>query len=206
MVDGRMIKPSVTVVDLDGTLVRGNTLEMYLRTGVAELIRNGRIDKALAVVALVSARKARIISHEAMKYRAFTLLPRTEKIRLKMAETVNDSLNPHVVSFLDQRRAAGDTILLATAAPEFYVRWFWDGNLVASPEHGPDCKGTAKRDAVNSWLSDHGGKIAYFLTDHRDDLPLAKIAGNTILIDPDKKTLGTFDKNGIRYTVGTPTS
>jgi len=192
MVDGCLNKLSATIVDLDGTYINGNTLKMYLTIGVKDLLRHGRLDKATAIVVLVAVRKLRLIDHESMKYRAIRLIAPTTRVIKQMCDCVKKHINDNVATFLDRRCQAGDIILMATAAPEFYVKWFWDGNLIASPSDGPDCKGDIKRDAVSNWLAAKNAKPANFLTDHHDDLPLAQISETVILVNPSEKTIEAF--------------
>lgn len=200
MVIRRLNSHPATIVDLDGTYVKGNTLKMYLSIGFRDLLRRWQLIKAVKVVALVAARKAKLISHEKMKYASLGLIGRNEHIRHKMEIKVALHKNHDVETFILERMAAGDLILMATAAPGFYVKWLWQGALVASSDNGPDCKGEAKLKAVSNWLAAKNATPSYLLTDHHDDLPLGSVADNVILVNPSDATVKAFDKAEIHYS------
>ncbi len=203
MVAGRMTLRKATVVDLDGTYVFRNTLKMFLRIGFTDLLRRGCIGRAIAVAALVAARKARFIKHETMKYKSIGLIGVTPKIKSAMQLAVESSIDSNVKSILEERKSQGDLILMASAAPGFYIRWFWNGHLVASPDCGPDCKSEAKLDAVKTWLHANGAAIGMVITDHYDDLPLARYASQNeaeiIIVSPNEKTVKTLKQAGLKY-------
>jgi hypothetical protein len=194
MVDGCK---KIVVVDLDGTLVDGNTLAIYLSVGFRYLAKQGRVDKALAVAALVVARKLRLISHHTMKYSAISLIGRDGEMLKQVAKTATSKFNAEVLRMIAKYRSDGCEAWLATAAPAFYARLLWDGVLIASPDGGPDCAGTIKRDAVYAWARKNNAEICTFLTDHSDDLPLAKAVaddgGRVVLVNPSPLTLSIFE-------------
>lgn len=196
MVDGRLTSAAV-ITDLDGTYVAGNTLKIYLRAGVAELLRRLRPDKALAVCLLVVARKLRFISHNTMKYSSIRLIGTGELLLGKVAAEIRRAINPQVEAVVKKHIESGCKVLMATAAPKFYVRLIWGHDLIASPDRGPDSKGIRKRDAVKKWLDAHEATPALFLTDHSDDLPLAQLVaslgGEIVLVNPSPATVKAFD-------------
>lgn len=161
------MKQGATVVDLDGTLVKGNTLKMYLRAGAD-------ISNFPLLCFFYLARKLRLINHEGMKYEALKVVGRKPELLEKFKRMVEKSFNSDVLSFLQERRDAGDRILLATAAADFYIPAIWDGEFLASPWGGPDLRGEIKKTAVEAWLMENNLKINYFLTDHPDDMPLVR--------------------------------
>ncbi len=66
-------------------------------------------------------------------------------------------VRPDVADFISFRKSCGDVILLATAAPGFYVRRVWPGEYFVATEYsdatmGEECRGEAKlkRSAVSS--------------------------------------------------------
>ena len=186
MVEGR----KVTVVDLDGTLVQGNTLHLYLRAALRYLWWRRPL-LALRVAALMAARAVRLIPHSTMKYGAARAVGAHPAVIARLKETVH--YNPQVIKLLEERKAMGDTLLLATAAFTFYARELWDGELVGSDlAAGPaeECRGERKAAAVADYLRQHRVAPACVITDHHDDLPLLRLnpAGPNYLINPSAKT------------------
>lgn len=197
MVDGQLKKRGVTVVDLDGTLLKINSLELYLRTAVKYALRHGRIDRAAAIYILISLRKMRVISHETMKYRAIALAGKSPAMLNTFGLLARRLLNRQVLNFIAARRKRGDKILVASAAAESYVNKIWSGDFIASPMGGPDCRGELKRSAVERRIRDMNLELNYFLTDHCDDLPLARYAcengARVILVRPKGDTRRRFE-------------
>lgn len=196
MVDGHV--DSATVVDLDGTLFRVNSLRTYLRTAMRHHLRRGAVLKCAGMGVLFIARRFRLISHETMKYRALFLAGRADAMLSEFRDAMLPQINETVKSFLAERKASGDRILLASAAAGFYIPLLWNGEYLASPEGGPDLRGNAKRDAVVRWANENHVKVKYFLTDHYHDLPLAlwthSTGGEVIMINPSPKSLDTFNR------------
>lgn len=186
MVEGR----KVTVVDLDGTLVQGNTLHLYLRAALRCLWWRRPL-VALRVAALMAARAVRLIPHSTMKYGAARAVGAHPAVIARLKQTAH--LNPQVLKLIEERKAMGDTVLLATAAFTFYARELWDGDLVGSElAAGPEaeCRGEHKAAAVTAYLRQHRAGLACVITDHHDDLPLLRLnpAGPNYLIHPSAKT------------------
>lgn len=187
MVEGR----KVTVVDLDGTLVQGNTLHLYLRAALRCLWWRRPL-VALRVAALMAARVARLIPHSTMKYGAARAVGAHPAVIARLKQTAH--LNSQVLKLIEERKAMGDTVLLATAAFTFYARELWEGDLVGSDlAAGPEteCRGERKAAAVTAYLRQHRAKLACVITDHHDDIPLLRLnpSGPNYLIHPSAKTL-----------------
>lgn len=175
MVDGLQVKPSgyATVVDLDGTYLRGNSLHLYIRLGLRRALRRIWLDDLIIISTLLTLRRLRLITHSTMKRKCLAFIGEDDEILTRFRTEALAIINPDVASFIEKRRAAGDAVLLATAASEIYVPAIWDGDYVATAWGAPELRGEAKRDAVAAWLKEKGLKINHFLTDHSDDLPLA---------------------------------
>ncbi|MDE6288675.1 MAG: haloacid dehalogenase-like hydrolase [Muribaculaceae bacterium] len=194
MVDG-LVK-GATIVDLDGTLVSCNTLHEYIATALKHISLPGRV----AIMMLLAARKLHIIDHETMKYRALSIAGRDEKMLQDFVARVNGCRRREVDEFLEKRRNQGDTIILASAAAGFYVPYIWKGEMLVSPPGGPDLRGEAKVEAVSAYLKKNNLRLNYFLTDHSDDLPLARFTrqagGEVLLVKPKEKLRRAFAAEG----------
>lgn len=193
----------VTVVDLDGTYLNGNTLKIYFQCGIKFLISKGLLPKAISLMAYVIARRLRLITHLKLKkeildtlYPYPEILPRFQKKALR-------KVNPMVAALINRNYQAGHKILLATAAPSFYVKGIWSGANIIATEYSPsnqnliECKGNEKLRRVNEWISQNYCILDTVISDHYDDAPL--FAANTcsaaeanILVNPNRKTLRFF--------------
>ncbi len=197
------IRQWAVVTDLDGTLIRGNSLKWILKAGLKRLLRQGRIPSFLAVMMLGGLAWTKLISHETMKYGALRLFGNDKKLLDEMHSKGIEHRNQEVQKILADAEKHGDRILLASAASESYIHQLWDGETIASPFGGPDLKGKRKLEAVKTWLEDNNLQLKAFLTDHSDDLPLAEYAqtlGATIyLVNPTQKSQDRFDAAGISY-------
>lgn len=187
MVEGR----KVTVVDLDGTLVQGNTLHLYLRAALRCLWWRRPL-VALRVAALMAARAVHLIPHSTMKYGAARAVGAHPAVIARLKQTAH--LNPQVIKLIEERKAMGDAVLLATAAFTFYARELWKDDLVGSDlAAGPEteCRSERKAATVTAYLRQHSAMPACVITDHHDDLPLLRLnpSGPNYLINPSPKTL-----------------
>ncbi|MDE5773058.1 MAG: haloacid dehalogenase-like hydrolase, partial [Muribaculaceae bacterium] len=206
MVDGQLrdSRRGGVVTDLDGTLLRGNSLKWILKAGLSRMLRRGRIPSVLAVLALGGLAYCRLVSHETMKYGALRLFGDDPGLMEEMHRLGIERRNEDVVRILAEAESRGDRILLASAASESYIRELWDGEYIASPFGGPDLRGEQKLQAVKKWLAENDLRFEAFLTDHYHDLPLAEYAYHSgaivYLVNPTDESRRRFDAAGIRYT------
>ncbi len=72
--------------------------------------------------------------------------------------------------------------------------------MLVSPPNGPDLRGEVKAEAVKKYLEKNNLSLRYFLTDHSDDLPLArftrKVGGKVLLVYPKEKSRKAFATEG----------
>lgn len=169
MVEGLPLKGLLLAVDLDGTLITGNSLHEYIRCG----LRHSRLLDRLAIVAALGLRRLHIISHVEMKRRVLPHIKPTEALRDDFARRTGAMFRRSVVEEIERWREGGATVLLATAAPEVYVPWLWEGDYVCTDPHSEvECRGDEKLRRVLAYASEHGLRFAAAITDHPDDLPL----------------------------------
>lgn len=192
-------KRKLVVVDLDGTLVDGNTLRIYIR----HLLRQASGGMRLKIVTFLAARMLRLISHRKMKFGVLDAVPHDKATLSQFAEDIKRRLNPTVVSLLDRYRKQGATILLATAAPDIYIPYIWDCDYVATQTVGNkvrlECRGSEKLRVVNEFI---GKTFTFeaFITDHHDDLPLLEAgAAVNYLVKPSAKTRRILEEHRISY-------
>lgn len=196
MVDGQLKKTGALVVDLDGTLVRCNTLHLYLGLG----FRYAGPLKKIAISWLIALRRLRLITHESMKYRALKLAGKSSKLSDEFRCRFDNMVRREIMAMIDDTTKRGGRVLLATAASESYVPLIWHGEFIASPWGGPDLKGTAKRDAVLAWLKKNDLRLEAFATDHSDDLPMAiaarELGADVIIVGATPASAKAFNEKG----------
>lgn len=187
-----------TVVDLDGTYIDGNTLKIYLRCGIGYGLRKRLFKTSLRLLAAVASRKCGLIGHERMKETILSALYPHDEILPAFKKKALAAVNPCVRSLLSRNRDRGHRILLATAAPDYYVRSIWNGDFVATVfkpgQTLVECRGEEKLRRVNEWLEDNCCTMDTVVTDHSDDGPVvsANTYGINILVKPSKSTLRFF--------------
>lgn len=199
MVDGHSRQPAA-VIDLDGTLYSRNSLRVYLRTALELHVRRLALSRVAVIGALWLARRLGLIGHETMKYRALRAAGSSERLLERFGARMKACVNPAVAERVEACRAAGYRVLLASAAAGFYVPLLWQGEMLVSPEGGPDLRGEAKHAAVARWLDDGGLELRLFMTDHIHDLPLAiearRRGAEVVIVDPAPRSAAAFAREG----------
>lgn len=190
-----------TVVDIDGTYIKGNTLKIYLLCGLRYLMARFKIYPAVKLLYAVLLRKLHIISHLRMKTVILDTLYPYNQILSKFRSRVLKKINPAVSALIEKNKEKGHMILFATAAPKFYVQEIIpDGNVLASLYRPYDelieFRGDRKLNEVSAWLSVNNCFLDTVISDHYDDAPLfeANKEGTNVLVNPSAKTLRFFRK------------
>ncbi len=156
-------------VDLDGTLVRGNTLHEYIRCG----LRHGGIRSRLRILAALTLRRLRVSSHVAMKRRVLAAIRPDAAFVADFRGRVDAMRRPEVDALMRRHREAGGIVVLATAASELYVPLIWDGDSVSTDARcAVECRGAEKLRRVLSYAEARGARLDTVVTDHPDDMPL----------------------------------
>lgn len=189
----------VVVVDLDGTLVLGNSFHEFL----GKLWQHGGVTarRSLLAASMLRAGSQGTSGRQLMKHRVIELYSRLEPARADavLTATVDACLaqiSAPVLSLVRSRADAGWSVVLATAAPAVYAevlaaRLGFDACLASSmTPGGPDEEliGERKAAAVRAWLAERvasadadGSVPVLVVTDHRDDLPLMALADEVAL-------------------------
>lgn len=181
----------MTVVDLDGTFVRGNTLHIFLCTAIAHHLRRGRPATAAAIAMQYVKRALRLSDHLQFKTRSLRLAGTDPELLGRFTAKAKKKINGRLRESL---AVEAQPVVMATAAPEFYARLLWNGPLIASrrlPDGSLDeLRGDRKLQAVLDFARQYGcGDISKVYTDHYDDLPLMQAARKTVLVAPSAETL-----------------
>lgn len=192
------------IVDLDGTHYRGNTLHDYLRCALKVRLRH--LDpRAASILLQYLLRGLRLISHAKFKEKALRAAVSNEALE-DFAARATGKINLALKDLLDNERRAGSLVILASAAPEFYIPLLWDGEFTGSqfsPETGlEECRGERKLEKVNELLKNKGASgIDLAISDHLDDLPLMRAARERILVSPGRRTVEAMRSEGLDFTL-----
>ena len=194
-------RPMITVVDLDGTYVRGNTLHIYIRCGMGQMLRRLSFGKLLRTFGLLALRRLHIVGHTTMKFGICAMIdPADIRLRRKFKARVEQLINTDVRKALDK----ADKLLLATAAPDTYVPWIWEGAYVATAmQDNPgriECRGEEKMRRIRGAVK-YPAELDTLYTDHSDDIPLMESFYDVVLVSPSTETVMKVESLGIRYSI-----
>lgn len=203
MVEGHDSK--ATVVDLDGTLFSVNTLHLYIKTALKFHARAWRLRRVMMISMWCFLRYIRLVSHSAMKQKVLKWSGLSNDLLDEFRGHAFCHVNPKVMQMVKKGIREGVPTLLATAAADAYVYCLWDGDYIATRASGPELRDQEKLNETRRWLSDHNVEIGRVITDHYDDLPLARYADSAgaevLLVNPSRLTHKRFADSGIRYEV-----
>lgn len=201
-----------TFIDLDGTLLKGNSLKMFMKRLPGILLRRRAFAATSAALWWMGWRSVRMVSHKSMKWH----LTRIARAHLldedwdAMAEKMLGKINPAVSDFVSSPSRANCKKIIATAAPEEYVLPLsrllgYDGavatRFVDDKSEYEEMRGLKKLEGIQSLMEEEHLRLESFLTDHYDDIPTAReYPGLTILVNPTRKMQSIFHNVGVtRY-------
>ena len=204
----------VTFVDLDGTLISGNSMHIFMKRLPRLLLKRRAPGAAICTLWRTWLRSMRIISHRKMKWH----LTKTARRHLletdweDLAEIIAQSVNTHVADLIESRRRLGCLTYIASAAIEEYTlplcrRLGYDGVIATKftedIEDFAEMKGDAKHEAIDNLLMQENLRLESFITDHPDDLPTAKAYPYlTVVVNPSQKNADQFREVGVtRYLI-----
>lgn len=164
----------IVAVDLDGTLLRGNSWQYFSRMLLRTALRRRPLSGLwLGVLALL--RKCCLITHKSVKYR-YMLASRilTPDERKDFARLMSALFNPDVTEILSHERQNGALILLATAAAGEYgaliAREAGIEDVIMTPEARRgvpyvQAAGTRKAEMTAQFAEEKGLPVRLIITD-----------------------------------------
>ena len=192
-------------VDLDGTLVRGNTLHLLMRW----LAGHHPVGACPRLLWAACRRAVGVDSHVDMKGRVLSIA--RSHMSVSEVELFARSLAPQVNQCVLALIRKYDYTILATAAPDFYacaIAWMLGCDVCVSSRlervirEGQEMRGVSKRDSVKSLARQEGVEVTAVVTDHKDDLPLLRLPGvSRFLVNPSRELCMTLDAESLPYEV-----
>lgn len=205
-------KKGATFVDLDGTLVKGNSLKIFMGRLPWTLLKRRAPGASILSLWWMGCRCLRLVSHRDMKWRLTRLsrrhlLPEDWDV---VAERISAKINPVVKDYMDSPSRSKCAKFIATAAMEEYVaplcRLLGYDGIVATRfsdirKDYVEMRGLEKLAGIQDVLASRQLRLESFLTDHYDDIPTAReYPGLSILVNPSRKMQKIFHKVGVtRY-------
>ncbi len=192
-----MSNKDIIVVDLDGTLIRGNSFSMLCK----RLLLND--PTTFPTARIILKRKLRLISHEKAKQLILDLVEKSgrdgwySQFMLDLQSSIRMPLYREIYRDVLQ----GKLVLLATAAPAFYVKDLCRNlkltHYLATEIGKPENKGEEKNRRVKWWVEKKDGVIRKIFTDNRDDLDLMFTGGlhkaDVFLVNPTVKSFNELE-------------
>lgn len=185
---------SVLLVDLDGTLVRGNTFHLWIRymlmDGFSNLGLVTRYRQKASLVMLAASRLLKIRDHSQFKYgvqRLWLTTHKSEEARARQLDAfltiVERHLENRVVDKVKELRSFSNFCVLTTAAPADYAALLADrlgfDHVIATPRADQEwCDNIRQTKAARTleFLTSrgHAERPRILVTDHVDDTPLMR--------------------------------
>lgn len=208
------MKAKGVVIDLDGTLLLGNSFERYYFFLLRRAFQEGRLLCLLRLLALLLGRKLRFYSHSCFKQRVLMQKGLDEQQLQIFVDTLVKEVNPEVLELYKDYRSRDYYTCLATAAPLVYARiigdkFGFDAVCATASVNGNYADGSwvenireNKLAYVDSFLARKGVSIDVVITDHHDDLPLIKRAKeSSIMVAPSAETIRFLVQHEVPYNI-----
>jgi phosphoserine phosphatase len=192
MTPGTQTPPRPLVaVDLDGTLVDGNTLHLYIRAAIGEMVRGWRVGALGYTLGMLALRRLGLVSHRTMKFGIFGRIRHTPGLARRFAREAGRRRRADVDALIGRLQEGGYEVLLATAAPAQYVRLLWQGDFVATDMDAAtnpgrtECRGDEKLRRVAAYAAARGLTLTAAVSDDlTDDAPLLGAVAEAYHVSP----------------------
>lgn len=195
----------LVILDLDGTLITGNSFHEFIKCAFADAMKHKKFICAFKFIGWCFLRAIRVVSHSRMKFGILASCSYSESLKLRFCKKIKGMFRPSMIVEINKAYLENSIVLLATAAPDIYIPWFWKGDYVATETTGnsgmTECKGKEKLRRVLEFLRKECATPSVIYTDHYDDLPLLEIENaETVLVSPSLKTREIIEKAGVKVS------
>lgn len=199
----------IAIFDFDKTVVQIDSFRLFAR------IAAGSFPRRLRCLGLAVLCKLGFLSNTRYKetiLAAYWFSPaessRQERLNSLM-ERLHKAQHPLVVERLRQHARAGDTVLVMSASPEFYLLPFVHSvcpearvagsrvTLDGSVARLDNLQGDQKARRAREVIEEAGAEEVVVYTDHLVDLPLVRLAGRAVLVRPSRRLLRAVRRLGI---------
>lgn len=192
MTPGTQTPPRPLVaVDLDGTLVDGNTLHLYIRAAIGEMVHGWRVGALGYTLGMLALRRLGLVSHRTMKFGIFGRIRHTPGLARRFAREAGRRRRADVDALIGRLQEGGYEVLLATAAPAQYVGLLWQGDFVATDMDTAtnpgrtECRGAEKLRRVAAYAAARGLTLTAAVSDDlTDDAPLLGAVAEAYHVSP----------------------
>lgn len=197
------------VYDLDGTLIPFNTFKVWIIISMVAPLFSLKLSDFAKIVVLVLSRATKKIGRTAFKEKLLVLQSQSSfwsKVGgLYAVFLAKYYVRKHLLKDIQP----GDTVCLATAAPDIYAKRFAEAmgqvDLVLSTYISDESTmveifGEKKKESV---LAKLGTIPDLFYTDHYDDAPLARVSKKTFFTYPPEQSLSKIklDAQLVNYEI-----
>lgn len=214
------MKRRAIITDLDGTLLSGNSMRIFMKNLPSLLMKKKAYSDAFKSLWWIGMRSIRLVSHKTMKWHLAEIARRNLSASdwNGLAEKMAEFVNPVVKDIIEsrQRELSGNpgitgekesAVVIASAAMEDYVkplcRIMGYDNYIAT-EFTPlkfdyeEMRGESKLRAIRELLESEDLQLDTFLTDHYDDCPTVEaFPGETIIVNPSERHEALFREIGV---------
>lgn len=204
----------IAVIDVDDSLLRGNSLKLLLWYAVKSQIRRGQWLSLLKLCMAMGRRVLHLSLHIELKEQicCCAIESLTEADCDAMTDALVSRIRPEVRKIINHWIADGGEVVIASAGMR---RWLKDmvarmglRYLVATdmdPDGrlGIETRSERKLQGVRSLAASEGlGDIGLVVTDHIDDMPLLSLPDiRRVLVNPARNLLSALDTASLPYEI-----
>ena len=213
-----MDAPRFAVFDLDLTITRYPTWRNYIRwanRGCPATVAKTVAVTGLAALRHQAGRQERTEVKVAALRAGLAGRPRAELGALAESfadHVMADGLRPRALSVIEGHKAAGEGIVLASAAVDLVAEplcerlgiptcistpMAWDDDRLADRFGGPNCYDAEKARRVRTFIAERGGTLAAMYSDHVTDLDLMLEADRGVAVNPSPRLKAAAAEHGL---------
>ena len=211
----------LTLFDLDGTLLSGDSDDYWIRFLIEEGIESGDTARAANAEIIARYRDGSVGQAEFVRFYLRTLAgkPRAGLLELRnqyMRRKIHPNLRAAGRSLVERHRGLGELVVLTTATNRFLIEMT---AIELGFEHSiavePECRGDlftgdfsgainfkgGKVDCLDAWLAARGERRSdfaeiRFYSDSHNDLPLLSAVSHPVAVDPDATLRAHAERKG----------
>lgn len=204
----------IAVIDVDGSLLCGNSLKMLLFRTLSCQMRKGRWVAMFSLCIEMLKRILHVSSHVRLKEHICNaaLAVMTDADFVALTAAMMAKVRPSVRRIINHWIADGGSVVVASAGMRFCLkdmvaqmglRYLVATEMNPDGTIGSEVRTVAKLKAVISLASSENlGEIGLVLTDHIDDLPLLSLPGiRRVLVYPSRRLRRALETLSLSYEI-----